>query len=89
MSGDLGKPAPQIQIQGASPLNFLNLIDEREELYTKQAAYGKGFPASGTPYAIGNNQQIDGKLQAAVFPLSHGRCRGALGIRAEHIKAWL
>jgi hypothetical protein len=63
--------------------------DKWEELYAEQAVYSKAFPANGTPYTIGNNQSIDGKLRAAVCMLSHGRCRGALGIRAEHIKAWL
>jgi hypothetical protein len=63
--------------------------NEREELYSERAAYGKAFPANGLPYAIGNNQPIEGKLRAAVSLLSHGRCRGASGIRAEHIKAWL
>jgi hypothetical protein len=63
--------------------------NKREELYAEWAAYGKAFPANGTPYAIGNNQSIESKLRAAVSLLSHGRCRGASGIRAEHINAWL
>jgi hypothetical protein len=63
--------------------------DEREELYAERAAYGEAFPANGVPYAIGNNQPCESKLRAVVSLLSHGRCRGALGIRAEHIKAWL
>jgi hypothetical protein len=41
------------------------------------------------PYAIGNNRPIESKLRVAVFLLSHGWCRGASGIRAEHIKVWL
>jgi hypothetical protein len=41
------------------------------------------------PYPIGGNQPIESKLWAAVSLLSHGRCGGPLGIRAEHIKAWL
>jgi hypothetical protein len=44
---------------------------------------------NGVPYSIGNNQPIESKLWAAVSLLSHGRCGGALGICAEHIKAWL
>jgi hypothetical protein len=63
--------------------------DEREEIFAEWAAYGKAFPANRMPYAIGNNQPIESKLQAAVSLLSHGRCRGALGIRAEHFKVWL
>jgi hypothetical protein len=63
--------------------------DEREELYAERAAYGKAFPANGLPYAIGNNQPLESKLRAAVSLLSHGRCGGASGIQAEHIKAWL
>ncbi len=63
--------------------------NKREELYAEWAAYGKGFPVNGTPYTIGNNQPIDGKLWAAVSLPNHSRCRGALGIRSEHIKAWL
>ncbi len=61
--------------------------DKREELYAEWAVYGKAFPANGAPFAIGDNQLIDGKLRAVVSLLSHSRCRGALGIRAEHIKA--
>ncbi len=60
-----------------------------EELYAEWAAYSKAFPANGMPYAISNNQPCESKLQAAVSLLSHGRCRGASGIRVEHIKAWL
>jgi hypothetical protein len=60
-----------------------HLTNEREELYTDWAVNSKAFPANGTPFAIGNNQLIDGKLRAVVSLLSHGRCRGALGIRAE------
>jgi hypothetical protein len=60
-----------------------------EESYLEGAAYGKAFPANGMPNAIGNNQPIDGKLWAVVSLLSHCRCGGILGIRAEHIKAWL
>jgi hypothetical protein len=63
--------------------------NEQEELYAERAAYNKAFPANGMPYAIGNNQPIEPELWAAVSLLSHGRCGGALGIRAEHIKAWL
>jgi hypothetical protein len=63
--------------------------NKREELYSERAAYGKAFPANGMLYAIGVNQPCESKLQAAVSLLSYGRCKGALGIRAEHIKAWL
>ncbi len=60
---------------------------KREELYAERAAYSKAFPANGMPYAIGDNQPIESELRGAVSLLSHGRCRGASGIRAEHIKA--
>ncbi len=63
--------------------------DKREELYAERAAYSTAFPSNGVPYAIGNNQPIESKLRAAVSLLRHGRCGGALGIRVEHIKAWL
>jgi hypothetical protein len=62
---------------------------KRVELYAEQAVYGEAFPANGTPFAIGNNQPNDGKLQAAVSLLCHGRCEGALGIQVEHIQVWL
>jgi hypothetical protein len=63
--------------------------NKREELYVERAAYGTAFPENGVPYAIGNNQLIESKLRAVVSLLSHRRCRGTSGIRAEHIKAWL
>ena len=63
--------------------------NKQKELYAEWAAYGKAFPANGMPYAIGDNQPIESKLRAAVSLLSHGRCGGASGIQAEHIKAWL
>jgi hypothetical protein len=63
--------------------------DEREDLYVERAVHSKAFSANGMPYAIGNNQPIESKLRAAVSLLIHRRCGGALGIRAEHIKAWL
>ncbi len=59
------------------------------ELYEERDAYGEAFPANRTPFAIGNNQLSDGKLWIAVSLLSHGRCRGTLGIRVKHINAWL
>ncbi len=62
---------------------------KQEELYVERAAYGEAFLANGTPFAIGNNQLIDGKLRAVVSLLSHGRCKGASRIRTEHIKACL
>jgi hypothetical protein len=64
-------------------------IDEWEELYAEQAVYSKEFPANRMPYTINDNQPIESKLWAVVSLLSHGRCGGALGIKAEHIKAWL
>jgi hypothetical protein len=63
--------------------------NKREELYSERAAYSAAFPANGVPYATGNNQPIESKLRTAVSLLSHGRCGGASGIQAEHIKAWL
>ncbi len=63
--------------------------DEQEALYAERAAYSKAFPANGMPYAISDNQPIESELRTAVSLLSHRRCGGALGIRAELIKAWL
>ena len=62
---------------------------ERVELYAERVAYGEEFPENGTPSDIDNNPPSDGELWTAVSQLSHGRCGGASGIRAEHIKAWL
>jgi hypothetical protein len=63
--------------------------NKQEELYVERAAYGTAFPANRVPYAIGDNQLIESKLRAVVSLLSHGRCGGTSGIRAEHIEAWL
>ena len=63
--------------------------DERVELYAERAACGAEFPENGTPFTIDDNPPSEGKLRTAVSQLSHGRCGGASGIRAEHIKAWL
>ena len=63
--------------------------DEQVELYVERDAYGAEFPANGTPFKIGDNPPSEGELRIAVSKLSHGRCGGASGIRAEHIKAWL
>ena len=52
-------------------------------------ANGAGFPANGTAFVIRDNTPSEGELRTAVSQLSHGRCKGASGIRAEHIKAWL
>ncbi len=62
--------------------------DEQVELYAERAAYGMGFPANGTPFAINNDPPLEGELRTAVFQLSHGWCGGASGICADHIKAW-
>ena len=63
--------------------------NERVELYAERAAYGAEFLANGTPFGIDNGPPLEGELRTAVSQLSHGRCGGASGIRAEHIKAWL
>jgi hypothetical protein len=63
--------------------------DERVELYAERAAYGEEFPANGTPFDINDDPPLEGELWTAVSQLSNGRCGGASGIRAEHIKAWL
>jgi len=63
--------------------------DEQVELYAERDACGAEFPENGTPFAIDDNPPSEGKLRTAVSQLSHGRCGGASGIRAEHIKAWL
>ena len=63
--------------------------NKQEELYVERDVYNKAFPANGIPYAIGDNQPIESKLRAVVSLLSHGRCGGTSGIRAEHIEAWL
>ena len=62
---------------------------ERKELYAEREAYGIGLPANGTPFPIADAPPLEGKLRTAVSQLSHSRCRGASGICAEHIKAWL
>ena len=59
------------------------------ELYAERDAYGAEFPANGTPFEINDNPPSEEELRTAVSQLSHGRCGGASGIRAEHIKAWL
>jgi hypothetical protein len=46
-------------------------------------------PANGTPFDIWDDELTKGELRAAVLQMSHRRCRGALAIRKEHIKAWL
>jgi hypothetical protein len=63
--------------------------DERVELHAKRAAHIKSFPANGTPFDIRDNEPTDRELRAAVMEMSNGRCGGASGIKAEHIKAWL
>ena len=61
--------------------------DERVELYATRAAYGAEFPVNGTPFGIDDDPPSEGELRTAVSQLSHGRCGGASGVRAEHIKA--
>ena len=63
--------------------------DERVALYVEGAAHGAEFPANRTLFIIGDSQPTEGKLQAAVSQMTQGRAPGALGICAEHIKAWL
>jgi hypothetical protein len=63
--------------------------DERVELYAERAGYGEEFPPKGTPFDIDDDPPSEGELRTAVSQLGHGRCGGASGIRAEHIKAWL
>ncbi len=59
------------------------------ELYAERVAYGAEFPANGTPFVISDDPPSEGELRTAVSQLSNGRCGGASGISAEHIKAWL
>jgi len=59
------------------------------ELYAERDACGAEFPENGTPFANDHNPPSEGELRTVVSQLSHGRCGGASGICAEHIKAWL
>ena len=70
------------------PLTMERQTDERVELCAERDAYGVEFPANGTPFGIDDSPPSEEELRIAVSQLSHGRCGGASGIRAEHIKAW-
>ena len=63
--------------------------DKQVELYAERDAYGAEFPANGTPFEIDDYPPSEEELRTAVSQLSHGRCGGASGIRAKHIKEWL
>ncbi len=63
--------------------------NEQVELCVERAAHGAGFPVNGTPFTIAYVPSSENELRTAVIQLSHGRCGGASGICAEHIKAWL
>jgi hypothetical protein len=63
--------------------------DKKVEVYAERAAYGEEFPENWTPFEIDDEPPSEGELRTAVSQLSHGRCGGASGIRAEHIKVWL
>ena len=63
--------------------------DDGTPNHLASGANGAGFPANGTAFVIRDNTPSEGELWTAVSQLSHGRCGGASGIRAEHIKAWL
>ena len=57
------------------------------ELYIRQAAYGKGFPSNGTPFEIQEDKPTEVEIRVAVMEMSNGRCGGASGIKAEHLKS--
>ena len=71
------------------PQTMERQTEERVALYARQAAYGEGFPANGTPFNIQDNNPTEGEKLVAVMEMSNGRCGGASGIQAEHLKSWL
>jgi hypothetical protein len=71
------------------PQTMERQTDKRVELYARRAAYGESFPANGTPFEIRYDEPSEGEIWAAVMEMSNGRCGGASGIKAEHLKSWL
>ena len=62
---------------------------KRVELCARRAAYGESFQANGTPFEIRDDNPTEGEIRVAVTEMSNGRCGGASGIKAEHLKSWL
>ena len=71
------------------PQTMARQTRERMELYAKRVSYGANFPNNGEPFDIGDGIPTEGELREAVTKMSHGRCGGASGIRAEHMQEWL
>jgi hypothetical protein len=60
---------------------------ERVDLYARRQSPGDPLPILVTPVEINNDSPSDDKIQAASRELSNVCAGGALGMRAEHIKA--
>jgi hypothetical protein len=62
---------------------------ERVDLYARRQSPGDPLPLHLTPVEIDDDVPTDSELRTVVGGLTNGRAGGALGMRAEHVKAWL
>jgi hypothetical protein len=62
---------------------------ERVDLYVQRQSPGDPLPIHLTPVKIDDDVLSDSEIRTAVGELTNGRAGGALGMRAEHVKAWL
>ena len=59
------------------------------DLYAQRQSPGDPLPIHLTPAKINNDVPLDSKIRTAMGELTNGHAGGALGMRAEHVKAWL
>jgi hypothetical protein len=62
---------------------------ERVDLYAQRQSPGYPLPILVPPIKINDDTPSDGKIGTASRELSNGHAGGALGMHAEHVKAWL
>ena len=62
---------------------------ERVELYSYVPPLGTNIPISVQPFPVDDSVPTEDEIEWVVTRLSNHRSRGALGVRAEHLKRWL
>ena len=58
-------------------------------MYAQRQSPGDPLPLHLIPVEIDNNVPMDSEIRIVAGGLPNGRAGGALGMRAEHVKAWL
>jgi hypothetical protein len=73
----------------ACPATMAKQTAERVELYARAPPMGTPLPFNFPAFAIPDEVPTNKEIRAMVSGLKNGQARGASGMQAKHVKAWL